>query len=90
MSEQLENIKETAKPTTIGDRENPGVPSHFFQISVRGWLAVGLIITVCMKSLAEVVLAIMLKDVSMLKVTEPLYTMAGMALAYYFGQKSIK
>jgi hypothetical protein len=74
----------------MSDRENPGVSSHFMQISVRAWLAIALIATICAKSLAEIVLAILLKDVALLKVTEPLYTMAGMALAYYFGTKTNK
>lgn len=82
MSEQTEII---TKPT----REEPAGSgsSHFLQISIRAWLAVLLISTVCAHSAATIALAIIMKNPDLLKVTEPLYTMSGMALAYYFGQQ---
>lgn len=72
------------------DRENPQASSHVFSISIRGWLAIILILTVCLFGGATVALAIMLKQPELLKVGEPLYTMSGMALAYYFGQQTKK
>lgn len=76
----------TPKP----DRENPEGHSHLFRISVRGWLAIALILTVCLHSVAAVGLALILKQPELLKVTEPLYTMSGMVLAFYFGQQTSK
>lgn len=71
-------------------REEPVVGSHFLSISIRAWLAIVLIGTVCAHSLAAIVIAIMTTNDALLKVTEPLYTMSGMALAYYFGQQKGK
>lgn len=71
-------------------REEHGGTSHFMKVSVRAWLALVLISTVCLHSVAAIALAIILKDPGQLKVTEPLYTMSGMALAYYFGQQKQK
>jgi hypothetical protein len=44
-------------------------------VSVRGWLAVLLIVTVCGMALTG------------REVTEPLYTMSSLAIGFYFGQK---
>lgn len=45
-------------------------------VSVRAWLATMLTVTVCIMALLT------------LKVEEPLYTMATIALGFYFGQKN--
>lgn len=50
--------------------------SKVFNISIRGWLAVIIICTVCYMSIGEKT------------VVEPLYSMAMLALGFYFGQKS--
>lgn len=76
--------------TQMLKREDHGGTSHFLQVSVRAWLAIGLIATVCLHSGATVYLAIVLRQPDLVKVGEPLYTMAGMALAYYFGQQKQK
>lgn len=70
--------------------------SHFMGISIRAWLALGLIGAVILHSVAIVVTSVYLSTrgvitidqaINALKITEPLYTMSGMALAYYFGQQ---
>lgn len=61
--------EETAKPETNGNESN------VLGISIRGWLASILVLTVCIMSAWKV------------EVTEPLYSMATLALGFYFGQK---
>lgn len=82
-----ENTQHFTKP----NRENPETASHLFSISVRGWLALILILTICLHSFAklfiDVYLAIQSGTVAEIEVKEPLYTMGSMALAYYFGQQ---
>ena len=97
MTDETEII---AKEGEVSKREDHGGTSHVFQISVRAWLAIMLLIGVCLHGVGQLIVAVhlawtnpatpieMVKD--LLKVGEPLYTMAGMALAYYFGQQKIK
>lgn len=84
---------ETTKPdgtTSSGD-------SHFWGITIRAWLALWLIGAVIAHSLAVVAVVVVLvcyklitvdQAVAALKVSEPLYTMSGMALSFYFGQQT--
>jgi hypothetical protein len=58
--------------------ENEKNESQMGSVSVRAWIAVLLVITVCCMSAGG------------LKVEEPLYTLVGMALGWYFGQKEKK
>lgn len=51
------------------------VDSRLFGVSVRGWLAAVLVVTICGMSSAGV------------EVKEPLYTLGGLAVGFYFGQK---
>ena len=62
-----------------------GGDSSFFGISVRAWLAILIVTTTCAISVMFAVADI--KQGKELKIGEPLYTMAGMALGFYFGQK---
>jgi hypothetical protein len=59
--------------------------SAMFGVSVRAWIAVMLTGTVCLCTLGKVTIAIMKQDATLLEVTEPLYTLGGMAEAYYLG-----
>lgn len=79
--ENTERLSRKADEESIGH-------SHFMRVSIRGWLAIILVGTVCLHSVAAIALALMTKQPELLKVTEPLYTMGGMALAYYFGQQN--
>ena len=55
---------------------NDPIPdSAFFGVSVRGWLALALVLTVCVMSGYG------------LEVKEPLYTMSALACGFYLGQK---
>lgn len=47
---------------------------QIFNLSARAWIAVVVILTVCAMSVMGVV------------IEEPLYTLAGMVVAYYYGQ----
>ncbi len=49
--------------------------SKAFGVSIRGWLTLMLALTVCLMSALE------------MTVEEPLYTLVGMAMGWYFGQK---
>lgn len=46
----------------------------FLSISIRGWIALLVVITICLMSFFQ------------LEVAEPLYTLGGMVVAYYYGQ----
>lgn len=48
--------------------------SRVFGISLRGWIALIVILTVCVMSVAVI------------DVKEPLYTLAGLIVGFYFGQ----
>jgi hypothetical protein len=52
-----------------------GEESGFFGISIRGWITILLVSTVCFMSLKA------------LEVKEPLYTLVSMACGFYLGQK---
>lgn len=52
--------------------------SRIFGASLRGWISFTVVYTVCVMSLFGV------------DVKEPLYTLAGMVVAYYFGQEKGK
>ena len=64
--------------TQITTRTTDQAPndSQLIGVSVRAWLAIMLTITVCVMALLA------------LKVEEPLYTLATIALGFYFGQKN--
>jgi len=49
--------------------------SRPFGISMRGWLALVIVATICLLSGLQI------------EVVEPLYSMGTMALGFYFGQK---
>jgi hypothetical protein len=50
--------------------------SQIAGVSVRGWIALVCVVTVCIISTMG------------MEIREPLYTMAGMAVAFYLGQKT--
>ena len=72
--------------------------SSIFGVSIRGWIAIGLSLTVCLNQLlvtgAAVWDAIATKDFSRVgtftTIGEPLYSMGVAALGFYFGQKTNK
>ena len=48
--------------------------SHVFNVSLRGWIALIVVLTICGMSALKI------------QVAEPLYTIGGMIVAFYFGQ----
>lgn len=69
--------------------------SSFYGISVRAWLAIFLVFTVCFNHIA-IVTAVLVEAVisrdfakvgTYVTIAEPLYTLVIGAVAYYFGQK---
>jgi hypothetical protein len=72
-----------------------GKDSSFYGISVRAWLAIILVFTVCFNHIA-IVTAVLVEAVinrdfakvgTYVTIAEPLYTLVIGAVAYYFGQK---
>lgn len=61
--------------TTFTRRDREQADSRPFGISMRGWLALIIVLTVCILSGLQI------------EVVEPLYSMGTMALGFYFGQK---
>lgn len=53
--------------------QETGVQSQILRISVRAWVCLLLVLTVCAMSLLDV------------EIKEPLYTLAGSAVGFYFG-----
>lgn len=54
--------------------KNP-VESKIFNVSMRGWIALIVILTVCAMSVMGI------------EIREPLYTLAGMVVGFYFAQQ---
>lgn len=50
--------------------------SNFLGVTIRGWIAIFLVFTVCIMSFLKI------------KVEEPLYTLVMMAVSFYLGSKS--
>lgn len=84
--------------TTLLAKTANGKDSTFFGVSVRAWLAIMLVASIVSTHLAVtigvVVDAVKTNDWSRVgtfaNVGEPLYSMSIAALAFYFGQKTIK
>ena len=60
--------------------------SLLWGVSMRAWLALVIVGTVCLHSITETVCNALRNESSMIE--EPLYSMAVMALGFYFGQKT--
>lgn len=69
MSDETQSI--TKSPV---DNKTVNPESQLMSVSIRGWLALLSVFTVCLMSLLKI------------PVTEPLYTMTGMMIAFYYGQ----
>ena len=62
--------------------------SSVFGVSIRAWLAVVIVGTVCVISAGNAASLIFRKEE--VTIAEPLYSMAVLALGFYFGQKTNK
>lgn len=98
MSDDSNTTLATSETTTKTIGEIPSQDSSFMGISVRAWIAVALVLTVCASHLSGC--AAVLLDASRtgdwskvgtyMNIGEPLYSMSVAALGFYFGQKSNK
>lgn len=63
------------KPNTQPiDNSTKTTNSQLLSVSVRGWITLLVVFTVCLMSVMKI------------EIKEPLYTMTGMIIAFYFGQ----
>ena len=72
-----------------GDTPSPQISepgSLLFGVSMRAWLALVIVFTVCAHSLTETICNALRGEASMIE--EPMYSMAVMTLGFYFGQKT--
>jgi hypothetical protein len=67
------------------NNEAPG-ESVLGGISVRAWLALIIVLTVCIMSLVSAIAVV--RRGEEITISEPLYSMAVLALGFYFGQKT--
>lgn len=69
-----ESIKPAVEaPKALVPVNNTSDHSTAFGVSIRGWIALIVILTVCAMSISKV------------DVKEPLYTLAGLIVGFYFG-----
>jgi hypothetical protein len=91
-------MPEDTEIITKGNGAIPGKDSTFLGISVRAWLAIVLVATVCASHLSVCIGvlwdAVKTADWSKVgtytNIGEPLYSMSVAALGFYFGQKTNK
>lgn len=69
-----DNTEITPKPTESIDNKTTHQTSQIMSISIRGWITLIVVLTVCAMSVMKI------------DIKEPLYTMTGMIIAFYFGQ----
>lgn len=72
MSEEITNKKPELENSSKSDY------STIFGVSIRGWIAIIVILTVCCMSIGKI------------DIKEPLYTLAGLIIGFYFGQNPKK
>ena len=75
-------MEENLKQNTAQDSNDGPTPqtdhSTIFGVSLRGWIALIVILTVCAMSILKT------------DIKEPLYTLAGLIIGFYFGQNPKK
>jgi hypothetical protein len=64
--------------TEIIKKSSENVDSKIANVSLRGWISVIVILTVCLMSGLQI------------EVKEPLYTLAGLIVGFYFGSNNKK
>lgn len=91
-------VEASSETTTKVTGTIPPVDSTFIGVSVRAWLAVVLVLTIC-SSHMSVAIAVLFDAVktgdwskvgTYTNIGEPLYSMSIVALGFYFGQKTSK
>ena len=71
---EIKELPQSVKPESAETQHH----SIAFGISIRGWIAMIVIGTVCFMSIRETT------------IKEPLYTLAGLVVGFYFGQNPNK
>lgn len=87
-------MAETSTDTSMLLKQEPN--STIFGVSIRAWITLIIVLTICLSFLTVVigiiVHAVLTKDWSLVgtftTVGEPLYTLAGLTVGFYFGQKT--
>lgn len=72
----IQKLKGLFMPEEPSDNKTQTPNSQLMSVSIRGWITLIVVFTVCLMSVMKVV------------VVEPLYTMTGMIIAFYFGQNT--
>lgn len=85
----------TSQTTTVRESTGPTQAdnSQIFGVSVRAWIALVLVSTVCLMAVLGVVLVLVGKPIesaSVTKINEPLYSLAIAAAAFYLGGSQLK
>lgn len=87
-------MNESTPPTTepASTPVEPAGDSQVFGVSVRAWLAVFLVATVCLICVADtssaIYVGIVTSTMPNIEVREPLYSMFVASISFYFGQKN--
>lgn len=93
-----EEITTVSKQETITTEGPAQEDSSIFKVSIRAWIAVMLVSTVCFNYLI-VVVAVLVESLithdftkvgTYTTITEPLYSLSTLATGFYFGQKLSK
>jgi len=76
-------MNEQDKPKLNEPEPNKEIPpindnSSLFGVTIRGWIAMGVVATICLMSGLKI------------DIKEPLYTLAGLIVGFYFGQNPKK
>lgn len=97
MAEDQTTIITKPDDSSNGDSSHPlSGESHLFNVTIRGWLAIFLVVTICLSHLMSIIPSILIAykkmDLSYLNnittIGEPLYSMSIAALGFYFGQRN--
>jgi len=70
MDEQTTQVTQTTTTDKVQEE------SQLMNVSVRGWITVGLVLTVCVMSVLKI------------DIKEPMYTLVVMAVTFYLGSKT--
>ncbi len=72
---ETENTSSTTETVTT---DKVQAESQLMNVSIRGWITVALVLTVCLMSGLKI------------EINEPMYTLVVMAVSFYLGSKTTK
>lgn len=76
------------KTATTTDEKSPD--SSVFGVSVRGWIVITLVGTLCLMQLLNMILSYLVSGDIILEIKEPFYSAVTISIGYYFGQNTKK